>query len=244
MQLSSPRIALVTGANKGIGFDIARRLGQAGLTVLLGARDVVRGAAAAGELQAANLDVRYLELDVTRPATIETAAAMIGAEFKRLDVLVNNAAIIDPGDGPPGAVEVDSVRRTMETNFFGTLAVTRALLPFLREAPAARIVNVSSGLGSLALNADPEWEFASYKLLGYCASKAALNMLTVQLAFELRGTAIKVNSADPGYTATDMNGNTGHQTVAEGAAESVRLALLPPDGPTGGFFETAGPHPW
>jgi NAD(P)-dependent dehydrogenase (short-subunit alcohol dehydrogenase family) len=132
----------------------------------------------------------------------------------------------------------------METNFFGTLAVTQAMLPLLRKATAGRVVNVSSGLGSLAWNADPNWEYAPVKLLGYNASKAAMNMLTVQLAYELRGTAIKVNSSNPGYTATDLNGHRGHQTVEEGAAETVRLALLPAAGPTGGFFETTGPDPW
>lgn len=132
----------------------------------------------------------------------------------------------------------------MDTNFFGALAVTQSMLPLLRKSVAARIVNVSSGLGSLTWNADPSWEFAQVKLLGYNASKAAMNMLTVQLAYELRGTTIKVNASNPGYTATDLNGNRGYQTIAEGAAETVRLALLPVDGPTGGFFETAGSDPW
>jgi NAD(P)-dependent dehydrogenase (short-subunit alcohol dehydrogenase family) len=240
----SKRVALVSGANKGIGFEIARRLGLAGLTVFMGARDTAMGAAAAAKLRAENLDVRHVELDLTRPASIEAVAGALRGEFQRLDVLVNNAAIIDPGDGPPSAVEVDAVRRSMETNFLGTLTLTRAMLPLIREAPAGRIVNVSSGLGSLTLNADLDWIFASYKLLGYCASKAALNMLTVQLAFELRDTAIKVNSADPGFTATDMNDHRGTQTIEEGAAEPVRLALLPAEGPTGGFFETAGRRPW
>ena len=122
--------------------------------------------------------------------------------------------------------------------------VTQAMLPLLRVAPAARIVNLSSGLGSLTMNGDPTWDFAPVKLLGYNTSKAAVNMLTVQLAYELRDTAIKVNSANPGFTATDMNGQRGTQTLEEGAAEPVRLALLPPDGPTGGFFETSGPNPW
>jgi NAD(P)-dependent dehydrogenase (short-subunit alcohol dehydrogenase family) len=132
----------------------------------------------------------------------------------------------------------------METNFFGTFTVTQAMLPLLRAAPSGRIVNLSSGLGSLTMNGDPNWGFAAFKLLGYNASKAALNMLTVQLAYELRETAIKVNSANPGFTATDMNGHRGHQTVEEGAAEPVRLALLPADGPSGGFFETGGVDPW
>jgi NAD(P)-dependent dehydrogenase (short-subunit alcohol dehydrogenase family) len=244
MRDSSNKIALVTGANKGIGFEVARRLGMAGLTVLLCARKTGLGQAAGARLQAENLDVRFVELDIVRPETIEAAAALVAADFQRLDVLVNNAGINDPADGPPGAVDLSVVRRVMETNFFGTLAVTQAMLPMLRKASAARVVNVSSGLGSLTWNAEPNWEFAPVKLLGYNASKAAMNMLTVQLAYELRGTAIKVNSSNPGYTATDLNGNRGHQTVEQGAAETVRLALLPSDGPTGGFFETTGPDPW
>jgi NAD(P)-dependent dehydrogenase (short-subunit alcohol dehydrogenase family) len=244
MKGSSKRIALVSGANKGIGFEIARRLGQAGLTVLFGARNADLGKQAAAKLQAEDLDVRYVELDLSRPDTIEAVAATIGAEYQRLDVLVNNAAIIDAADGPPSAADVNAVRRVFETNFFSTLALTQVVLPLLRNSRAGRIVNVSSGLGSITLNGDPNWAYAPFKLIGYCASKAALNMMTVQLAYELRGTAIKVNAADPGYTATDLNGNSGHQTVEEGAAESVRLALLPADGPTGGFFDSAGPEPW
>jgi NAD(P)-dependent dehydrogenase (short-subunit alcohol dehydrogenase family) len=244
MRGQSKRIALVTGANKGIGLEVARCLGKAGLIILVGARNAGLGQAATTALKAAATDARYIELDVVRPATIEAAAATIGAEFQRLDVLVNNAGINDPGDGPPGTADLSAVRRVMETNFYGTLAVTQAMLPLLRKSAAARIVNVSSGLGSLQWNADPNWEYAQVKLLGYNASKAAMNMLTVQLAYELRGTTIKVNASNPGYTATDLNGHQGHQTVAQGAAETVRLALLPADGPTGGFFETSGPDPW
>jgi NAD(P)-dependent dehydrogenase (short-subunit alcohol dehydrogenase family) len=238
------RIALITGANKGIGLEVARCLGKAGLIVLMAARNPRLGQAAMATLKAEGLDARFVELDVVREATIAAAAAMIAGEFDRLDVLVNNAGINDPADGSPGAADLGAVRRVMETNFIGTVAVTQAMLPLLRKSTAARIVNVSSGLGSLKWNADPNWEYAPVKLLGYNASKAAMNMLTVQLAYELRGTTIKVNAANPGYTATDLNGNRGTQTVAQGAAETVRLALLPADGPTGGFFETAGPDPW
>jgi NAD(P)-dependent dehydrogenase (short-subunit alcohol dehydrogenase family) len=244
MNKPSKRIALVTGANKGIEFETARRLGQADLMVLLGARDATMGDAAAAKLRGENLDVRFMQIDLLRAETVADAAARIEAEFQRLDVLVNNAGVSDPSDGPPSAADPGAVRRVMETNFIGAFTIVRAMLPLLRKSAAARIVNVSSGLGSLALNGDPGWMFAPYKLLGYCASKAALNMLTVQLAYELRGTAIKVNSADPGFTATDLNGRRGTQTVEQGAAEPVRLALLPADGPTGGFFETAGPQPW
>ena len=244
MESSSKKSALVTGANKGIGLEIARQLGKAGFLVFLGARNEEAGEAAAAKLRAEGLAVHPVELDLNRKETIDAAASAIKAHSQRLDVLVNNAAIVDPADGPPGTVDLSVVQRVMETNFFGTLAVTQAMLPLLREAPAPRIVNMSSGLGSLTMNGAPAWSFAGAKFLGYNTSKAALNMLTVQLAYEFRDTPMKVNSANPGYTATDMNGNQGHQTVEEGAAEPVRLALLPSDGPTGGFFETAGPNPW
>lgn len=245
MHSTSGQIALVTGANKGIGFEIARCLGKAGLTVFLGARNVDRGQQAAAALQAQKLDVRYMELDLARPETIEASAASIAAHADRLDVLVNNAGIGGgAADGLPSVTDIGIAQRIMQTNFFGTLAVTQAMLPLLRRAPAARIVNVSSGLGSLELGGDPDWEYANFKRLGYGASKAALNTLTVQLAYELRDTGIMVNSAAPGYTATDMNGQRGDQTVEQGAAEAVRLALLGPGGPTGGFFSTSGSLPW
>jgi NAD(P)-dependent dehydrogenase (short-subunit alcohol dehydrogenase family) len=240
----SKRVALVTGANKGIGFEIARQLAHAGMTVLLGARNAALGEQAAQNLQSQHLDARFIGVDLGRPASVEAAAAMIGAEFGRLDVLVNNAGISDPHDGPPGRASLTAVRRVFETNFFGTAMVTQAMLPLLKKSPSARIVNVSSGLGSIALNGDPDWEFAHVKRLGYNSSKAALNMMTVQLAAELNDTGIKVNSADPGFTATDLNNHRGYQTVEQGAAEAVRLAMLPDDGPTGTFSNRAGPEPW
>jgi NAD(P)-dependent dehydrogenase (short-subunit alcohol dehydrogenase family) len=244
MQDSPKKIALVTGANKGIGFGIAREFGKAGMIVLLGARDKVLGEAAAAKLQAEKFEARFVQLDLVRPETIAAAATIIEAQFRHLDILVNNAGILEPADGPPSAADLNSVRRVMETNFLGTLAVTQAMLPLLRKANAARIVNLSSGLGSLEKNADPNWDFASFKLIGYNSSKAALNMLTVQLAYELRDTGIKVNSVSPGFVDTDMNGHRGTLTVEEGAAGPVRLALLPPDGPTGGFFDNTGHYPW
>ena len=240
----SVRVALVTGANKGIGFEISRQLGKAGLTVFLGARNARMGEEAATTLRAEKLDVRYVELDLDRPEIIAAAAATIKGHAAHLDVLVNNAGIVDAADGPPSTVDLSAARRVMETNFFGTLMVTQTMLPLLRAAPAARIVNMSSGLASLTLNGDPGWDFAPAKLVGYNTSKAAVNMLTIQLAYELRDTAIKVNSANPGFTATDMNDHRGTQSLEEGAAEPVRLALLGPDGPTGGFFEASGPNPW
>jgi NAD(P)-dependent dehydrogenase (short-subunit alcohol dehydrogenase family) len=244
MPSSTKRISLVTGANKGIGFELTRQLGKAGHRVLLGARDVSLGEAAAAALKAEGLDVRFIHIDLSKPAMIEGAATTIGVDYGRLDVLVNNAGISDRADGPPSKTTIDAVRRIFDTNFFGTLAVTQTMLPLLRKSSAGRIVNLSSGLGSLTHNGDPTWEFAQAKFLGYNASKSALNMLTVQLAAELKDTGIKVNSADPGFTATNLNNHRGHQTIPQGATAAIRLALLPNDGPTGGFFSASREEPW
>ena len=244
MQSSSSQIALVTGANEGIGLEIVGTLARKGMRVLLGARNAKLGGAAAAQLKEEGLDVQFIELDLGRPETLRDAAAWIEKHAGKLDVLVNNAGITSTGDGSPAKADIDAVRRVFETNFFGTLAVTQAMLPLVQKSEAGRIVNVSSGLGSITLNGDPAWEFASVKFLGYNASKAALNMLTVQLAAELRDTPIKVNSANPGFTATDLNQHRGYQTIEQGAAEAIRLALLPEDGPTGGFFDSSGANPW
>jgi NAD(P)-dependent dehydrogenase (short-subunit alcohol dehydrogenase family) len=244
MQNTAKKTALVTGANKGIGYEVARQVAASGCTVLLGARNQTLGEEAAAKLVAEGLDVRYIAIDLTVPATIATAADRIAADFGHLDILVNNAGIVTPGDGPPTACSPDAIEKTLRVNFLGSVAVTQAMLPLLRKAPSARIVNVSSGLGSLTLNGDPAWPYAAHKYLGYSASKAALNMLTVQLAYELRDTSIKVNSADPGYTATDLNGHSGTQTIPEGAAEAIRLALLPDDGPSGTYSNREAVVPW
>lgn len=238
------KIALVTGANKGIGFEVARELGHQGITVLLGARNAELGKAAETKLKAEGVDAHFVDLDVTRPETIKAAQQAIQKQFGRIDILINNAGVVAKGDGPPSVADPEAVRQVLEVNFFGVLAVTQAMLPLVRKASSGRIVMVSSGLGSLTWNADPEWPFAAVKPLGYNGSKAILNMLTVQLAWELRDTPIKVNTVNPGYTATDLNGNSGHQSIAEGAAETVRQALVPDDAPTGGFFETGGVVPW
>jgi len=241
--MAENKIALITGANKGIGKEIARQLGAQGMTVLLGARDEGRGSEAAAELKQSGINAHAVRLDVTDEASIEAAARQIESEFGRLDVLVNNAGIaLDTG--PASTLEMDVLRRTYETNVFGVFAVTRALLPLLKKSPAGRVVNLSSGLGSLAQNSDPSWEFAPFKPLAYNSSKAALNMMTVIFAAELKDANIKVNAADPGYTATDMNQNNGTRTVEQGATAAVRLATLPDDGPTGGYFDEDGPLPW
>ena len=241
--MSERRVAVVTGANKGIGLEIARQLGRQGITVFIGARDEARGREAAEKLRADGLDARPLRLEVTDDASVAAAAAFLGQEPGRLDILVNNAGIaID--DGPPSRVSLDVLRRTYETNVFGLVRVTQALLPLLRRSAAGRIVNLSSGLGSLTLNSDPSWPFASVKYLAYNSSKSAVNAITVQLAWELRDTPLKVNAADPGYVATDMNQHQGVRSVEQGAATPVRLALLPADGPSGGYFNDDGPLPW
>ncbi|MGD0296053.1 MAG: SDR family oxidoreductase [Bryobacteraceae bacterium] len=244
MQSEPKKIVLVTGANKGIGFEVAHQLAASGCTVLLGARNQVLGEAAAAKLKGEGGDVRYLAIDLEDSATIANAAQAIDADFGHLDILVNNAGIAAQGDGLPSSCSLDAIERDFRVNFLGTVAVTQAMLPLLRKAPSASIVNVSSGLGSLTKSGDPAWTYVAAKYLGYAASKAALNMLTVQLAWELRDTSIKVNSAEPGYTATDLNQHRGTQTIPEGAAEIIRLALLPNDGPTGTFSGTRGIVPW
>jgi NAD(P)-dependent dehydrogenase (short-subunit alcohol dehydrogenase family) len=242
MQSAPKRIALVTGANKGIGFEVAQQLAASGCRVLLGARNQVLGEEAAAKLK--RYDVRYLAIDLDDLATIAIAAHAIDADFGHLDVLVNNAGIVGQGDGLPSSSSLEAIERTLRVNFLGSVAVTQAMLPLLRRAPSASIVNVSSGLGSLTKSGDPAWTHVASKYLGYAASKASLNMLTVQLAYELRDTSIKVNSVDPGYTATDLNQHRGTQTIPEGAAEIIRLALLLGEGPTGTFSNAQGIVPW
>jgi NAD(P)-dependent dehydrogenase (short-subunit alcohol dehydrogenase family) len=242
---TAKKIALVTGGNKGIGLELCRNLASAECTVLLGARNEERGLEAVRQLEQAGLgDIHFVEIDVTSKDSVAAAAQEIESGYGRLDILMNNAGIILRGDGLPGAADLSAVRKVFDTNFFGALRVAQAMLPLLRKSPAARIVNVSSGLGSLTLNSDPSWPSYNTKFIGYNASKAAMNMLTVHLAYELRSTNIKVNSADPGYTKTDLNNNTGTQPVEVGAIAATRLALLDDDGPTGKSFSKDGPDPW
>jgi len=237
------RVALVTGANKGIGLEIARQLAAEGVTVIIGARDAERGRAAAADLSQRGLAAQSVRIDVTDEASIVAAAETITAEHGQLDILVNNAGIFDFADAPPSSASLDAVRRVMETNFLGTLAVTQAMLPLLRKAPAARIVNLASSLGSLMLNGDPASPYYSSQFIGYNASKAALNMLTVQLGEELRDTKIVVNSVSPGFVKTDLTGY-GVMTPEEGARLPVQYALLGADAVSGRFVEPDGATPW
>ena len=238
------RVALVTGATRGIGFEIARQLGHHGLVVLVGARDRERGEAAVRRLTAEAVDAELVPLDVTSEASIAAAAAAVSSRFDRLDVLVNNAGILLDRGLKPSEVSPALLHATYDTNVFGPIAVIQAFLPLLRRSPAGRIVNASSELASLARNTDPAFEFAHLKRLAYNSSKTALNAVTVMFAHELRDTPIKVNAADPGYTATEFNAYAGTQSVEEGARAAVALALLPDDGPTGGYFNADGPLPW
>jgi NAD(P)-dependent dehydrogenase (short-subunit alcohol dehydrogenase family) len=233
------KVALVTGANKGIGYAIASALAARGLTVLVGARDAARGEAAAQRIVG---DARPCPLDVTRADSIAAAASRIQRDFGRLDVLVNNAGIATFGTA--STTRLDDVRAVFETNVFGVIAVTQAMLPLLRAAPAGRIVNVSTRLGSLTAITDPAFPMRGIGGVAYGPSKSALNAVTIAFAQELEGTAIKVNLACPGHTATDLNGHSGPRTASEAAHEPVRLALLGPDGPTGTFSNDAGSIPW
>ena len=238
------RIALVTGANKGIGLEIARQLAQAGVFVIIGARAPARAKAAVEDLSSRGLAAQAVLIDLNDHASIAAAAENIRAEHGRLDILVNNAGIVDAEDGPPTASSAEAARRIMDTNFVGTLAVTQAMLPLLRQSASARIVNLSSSLGSLELNGDPASPYSAARLIGYNASKAAVNMLTVQLAQELRGTPHVINSVSPGYVKTDLTGHNGFMTPEEGAMLPVRYAMLGDDAVSGRFVEPGGEAPW
>ena len=246
MASADTKIVVVTGANKGIGFDIARQLGQAGMLVYLGARNKERVEKAAATLSDEGLAVKPLVLDVTDSQSIADAVSVVERENGRLDVLVNNAGIADGGDWSrkPSETPLADVRKVFDTNVFGAIEVMQAFLPLLRKSAAGRIVNLSSTLGSLALHSDPNGGFKDFLLLSYNASKTALNAATVQFANELRGTSIKVNAVCPGYVATDLNNNSGPRTTEQGAKIAVKMATLATDGPTGGYFNDAGVIPW
>ncbi len=240
---AAKKVVLITGANKGIGFEVARQIAKVGWTVLAAARNEELGRQAVARLLAEGLDVHFVPINLNDQKIAVTAAETIRNQFGKLDLLINNAAIAGAGDGPPGKVSIETVETVFHANFVGTIAVTQAMLLLPQDAGKAQIINVSSLLGSVSLQNDPNWEYTSVKLLAYCASKAAFSMFTVQLAYELRDGNIAVNSINPGYTATDLNGNHGTQTVEEGAAEIIRAALA--DTPvTGRFLETGGDVPW
>ena len=238
------RTALVTGANKGIGFETARQLAQRGFTVWLGCRDEERGVTAAREL-AQDGDVRFVRLDVTDEQSVRAAAARVEQDTGALDVLVNNAAIALAGDGLASEVALEAVRGDYEVNVLGVLSVTQAFLPLVKRAQAGRIVMVSSSMGSLGLLTMPNSPLLDYpSAFAYSSSKSALSSITAHFAVELRDTPIKVNAVCPGYNATDLNQHRGTQHPSEGAKVVVGAATLDASGPTGTFFAAEGPRPW
>ncbi|MGW5351393.1 SDR family oxidoreductase [Streptomyces sp. NPDC004031] len=238
-----PKVALVTGANKGIGYEIAAGLGALGWSVGIGARNEERRAAAVDTLRAAGADVFGVPLDVTDDASVTAAARLVEERTGRLDTLVNNAGITGGGPQEPTTVDVNRVRAAVETNVIGVIRVTNAFLPLLRRSPSPRIVNVSSSVGSLTLQTAPGAEVGPIAV-AYSPSKTFLNAVTVQYARELAGTPVLINAVCPGYTATDLNGFQGVRTPQQGAACAIRLATVPDDGPTGRFFDDEGEVPW
>lgn len=240
------KVALVTGANKGIGLETARQLGKLGITVVLGTRDTAKGVAAAAKLQAEGIDAQALTLDVTKAKDRDAAVKFFQEKFGKLDILVNNAGIADEGWGKntTSSTSAETLEKTFATNFFAPVALTQALLPLLRKSPAGRIVNLSSILGSLTLHSDPKSPIYNSKAFAYDASKSALNAFTIHLAHELQGTHIKVNSAHPGWVKTDMGTDAAPMEIVDGAKTSVALATLPEDGQTGSYIHMGKTLPW
>lgn len=240
--------AFITGANKGIGLETARQLGKQGIEILLGSRDLARGEAAAADLRAEGIAVQVIQIDMEDAASIGQAASRIKSEFGSLDILVNNAGVWlegeDMGVSTVGTISQDDLLKTFHVNLFAVVDLTQRLLPLLKASPAGRIVNVSSILASLALQADPKAETYGVKVFAYNASKAALNSFTIHLAYELKETNVKVNSGHPGWVLTDLGGPNAPMNVVQGAKTSVWLATLPDDGPTGGYFHMDRALPW
>ncbi|WP_263360171.1 SDR family oxidoreductase [Acidicapsa ligni] len=246
MSTDTKKIALITGANKGIGLETARQLGKLGITILVGVRDLAKGEAALAELKKDGVVAKLLKLDVDDPADYKKAFEAIEQEFGVLDILINNAGIlIDSRSGnATSTTSPELLRKTFDTNFFAVVALTQTLLPLLRKSNAGRIVNLSSILASLTLHATPGSPIYDAKTFAYDSSKTALNAFTIHLAHELQGTKIKVNSAHPGWVKTDMGGEGAVMDIVEGAKTSVELATLPDDGPTGGFFHLGNSLSW
>ncbi len=246
--MTAKKIALVTGANKGLGLATSRQLAQQGITVLMGSRNAAKGRAAAKELQAAGLPVEFVLLDVTKPGHIRKAAAEIRKRFNKLDILVNNAGMAHKEETLSGnsteTVSARALQQTFDVNFFGLVELTRKLLPLIRKSDSGRIVNVSSILGSLTIQSTDSGGMSSFKPFAYNASKTAVNAFTIHLAAALSSTPIKVNSAHPGWVRTDMGGPQAPLLPEEGARTAVRLATLGPDGPTGKFFHGDKELPW
>jgi NAD(P)-dependent dehydrogenase (short-subunit alcohol dehydrogenase family) len=244
--MNDKKTALITGANKGIGFETARQLGQKNITVLLGARDPAKGKAAAEELRKEGIDAHAIELDVSKPESVKKAAAQVEREFGRLDILVNNAGVMkDETEKKISEQSLATWRETFDTNVLGVIATTQAFLPLLRKSDAGRVVNLSSILGSIEFHATPGSPvYESKDTPAYNVSKSAVNAYTVQLAYELKDTKIKVNAAHPGWVKTEMGGEGATMELIDGARTSVALATLGPDGPNGAYVHMGKPLPW
>jgi NAD(P)-dependent dehydrogenase (short-subunit alcohol dehydrogenase family) len=243
--MSTKKIALVTGANKGIGLETARQLGKQGITVLAGARDEAKASQAAAGLRKEGLDVHGIVIDVNDEGSIQKAADRIERDYGHLDILVNNAGVmLDDREKKPSEQPLEVWRKTFETNLFGLVATTQAFLPLLRKSEAGRIVNLSSILASITLHATPGSPIYDSKQPAYDSSKSAVNAYTVELAWELKDTPIKVNAAHPGWVKTEMGGEGATMEIEEGAKTSVALATLGPDGPSGGFLHMGETLPW
>ena len=253
MKTNEYKVALITGGNRGLGLQTARELGRQGVLTLLGVRDPQKAIGALAELKQSGFRAELVPLDVADRSTHAAAVNYIETLHGQLDILINNAGIWResetssshvPGSNRTSTLPLEILRETFETNFFGTVALTQSLLPLLRKAPAGRIVNVSSILGSLTLHSDPSSAIYPHKVFAYGASKTALNAFTVHLAHELRQTPIKVNSAHPGWVRTEMGGGSADLDLSEGGKTSAWLATLPADGPTGGYFHLGQSLPW
>jgi NAD(P)-dependent dehydrogenase (short-subunit alcohol dehydrogenase family) len=238
------RIAVVTGANRGLGFEISRQLGLKGITIIAGTRQGADGARAVERLKDEGINAHSIILDVTEPSTVEALPRLLNVQFGHIDILINNAGVLIDSGVPLSDLDEGVLRATFETNVFGAFVVTRALLPLIRKSSFGRIVNMSSSLGSLASIGDPNSPFYQVVCPAYQMSKAALNALTVVFAKELKDTNIKVNSACAGWVRTDLGTERAPLSVEEGADTPVWLATLPDDGPTGGFFNSRRPAPW
>lgn len=242
---ATSRVALVTGATRGIGLETVRQLAEAGVHTLLAGRDRQKAVAAALTLQTQGLPVEAIALDVTDADSITAAVREVEQRHGRLDILVNNAGIlVDDFDRKVSEQTLDVWHRTFDTNVFGLIATTQAFLPLLHTSDAGRIVNVSSLLGSMALHSDPASPIYDFKVPAYNVSKSAVNAWTVQLAYELRDSRIRINTIHPGYVKTDMNGGEGEIDASAGARTSVRLALIDDTGPHGGYFHQEQSLPW
>jgi NAD(P)-dependent dehydrogenase (short-subunit alcohol dehydrogenase family) len=239
------KIALITGANKGIGFEMARQLGQQDVTVLVGARDLAKGRKAVETLRGEGIDARPIEIDVTNSESIHKAAKDVEREFGRLDILINNAGImLDDQKRKVSEQSLDTWRRTFDTNFFGLVETTQAFLPLLKKSDAGRIVNLSSILGSITLHSDPSSPIYDFKAAAYNVSKSAVNAYTVQLAYELKGTKVKANAAHPGWVKTELGGEGAQMEIGDGARTGVALATIGEDGPSGAYIHEGKSLPW